>query len=61
MIKYVGTRKVAEGNTVHVFVVNGQQKEVKETSLKQHPGYFDAMPHSVQERINNNKKWISQI
>ena len=34
MIRYMGTRKKSEGATVYVFIVNGLEKEVRESALK---------------------------
>eukprot|EP01032_Pedospumella_encystans_P022491 gene22491-25485_t len=40
MIKYIGTRKTSEGGTLYVFLINGLQKEVRESALKQYPGCY---------------------
>ena len=47
MIRYMGTRKDSGGASVYVFIVNGLEKEVRESNLKQHPGCFDALPAAV--------------
>jgi hypothetical protein len=61
LIKYMGNRKTPEGSTIYVFLVNGLQKEVKEASLKQHPGCYQVLPTSVKDSIEQNRQWISKI
>lgn len=61
MIRYIGTRKNAEGATVYVFVVNGLEKEVREQALKRHPGCYEALPASVKTRIAANRAWLSKL
>jgi hypothetical protein len=61
MIRYMGTRKNIEGATVYVFVVNGLQKEVRESALKQHPGCFEALPASAKAQIAANRNWLSKL
>ncbi|MCS0808746.1 hypothetical protein NX774_12520 [Massilia agilis] len=61
MIRYMGTRKNAEGVTVYVFVVNGMQKEVRENALKQHPGCYDALPAATKAQIASNRNWLSKL
>jgi hypothetical protein len=61
MIKYMGTRKTAEGGEVYVFVVNGQQKEVRETALKLHPGCYEALPAAAKAKIAANRSWMSKL
>ena len=61
MIKYMGTRKTPEGATTYVFVINGAQKEVRESALKQHPGCFEALPQSVKQKIEANRRWMSNM
>jgi hypothetical protein len=61
VIRYMGIRKSAEGGKVYVFVINGQQKEIKETNLKLHPGTFEALPASVKAEIAKNRAWMSKI
>lgn len=61
MIRYMGTRKNAEGATVYVFIVNGMQKEIREHALKQHPGCFDALPASAKAKIAANRAWLSKL
>ncbi len=60
MIRYMGTRKSAEGATVYVFIVNGMQKEVREHALKQHPGCYDVLPAAVKAQIAANRAWLSK-
>jgi hypothetical protein len=61
VIRYMGTRKNADGAPVYVFIVNGLEKEVREHSLKQHPGCFEALPASVKSRIAANRAWLSKL
>lgn len=60
MIRYMGTRKNAEGVTVYVFLVNGMHKEIREHALKQHPGCYDALPASAKAQISANRDWLSK-
>lgn len=61
LIRYLGTRKNAEGASVYVFIVNGMEKEVREHALKQHPGCYDALPASVKAKIAANRAWLSKL
>ncbi len=61
MIRYMGTRKNMEGATVYVFVINGLQKEVRETALKQHPGCYEALPASAKAKIEANRNWMKNL
>lgn len=61
MIKYMGTRKSPEGSTLYVFVVNGQQKQIREFDLKLHPGCYDVLPQSVKDQIVKNRQWLSKV
>jgi hypothetical protein len=61
LIRYMGTRKNAEGASVYVFIVNGLEKEVREHALKQHPGCYDALPASVKSKIAANRAWLSKL
>ena len=61
MIRYMGTRKNAEGATVYVFIVNGFKKEVRENAFKQHPGCFEALPASTRAKITANRAWMSKL
>ena len=61
LIRYLGTRKNAEGAAVYVFIVNGMEKEVREHALKQHPGCYDALPASVKAKIAANRAWLSKL
>lgn len=61
MIRYMGTRKSAQGTTVYVFVVNGLEKEVRESALKQHPGCYDALPAATRAQIAANRAWLSKL
>lgn len=60
MIRYMGTRKNAEGATVYVFIVNGMQKEIREHALKQHPGCYDALPDAAKAQIAANRNWLAK-
>jgi hypothetical protein len=61
VIRYLGTRKNAEGAAVYVFIVNGMEKEVREHALKLHPGCYDALPASVKAKIAANRAWLSKL
>jgi hypothetical protein len=61
MIRYLGTRKTTEGATVYVFVINGLQKEVRESALKRHPGCYEALPAAAKDKIAANRKWMSKL
>jgi hypothetical protein len=61
VIRYMGTRKNAEGAAVYVFIVNGLEKEVREHALKQHPGCYEALPASVKAKIAANRAWLSKL
>jgi hypothetical protein len=60
MIKYIGTRKSGEVGTLYVFLINGQQKEVRESALKQYPGCYDALPSAAKAKISANRAWLSK-
>lgn len=61
VIRYMGTRKNGEGATVYVFIVNGLEKEVRESALKQHPGCYEALPASAKAKIAANRNWLSKL
>ncbi|WP_338771503.1 hypothetical protein [Massilia sp. METH4] len=61
MIKYIGTRKTDQGGTLYVFLINGQEKQVRESALKQYPGCYEALPESVKARIAANRKWLQNL
>lgn len=61
MIRYMGTRKNVEGATVYVFLINGQQKEIREAALKLHPGCYEALPASAKAKIAANRSWLSKL
>ncbi|MFL6673921.1 MAG: hypothetical protein ACJ8LG_11605 [Massilia sp.] len=61
MIRYMGTRKNADGANIYVFIVNGMQKEVREHALKQHPGCYEALPESAKAQIAANRAWLSKL
>ena len=61
MIKYMGTRKTDEGSVVYIFLINGLQKEVRESALKQHPGCYEALPATAKARISANRAWLSKL
>jgi hypothetical protein len=61
VIRYMGTRKNADGAAVYVFIVNGLEKEVREHALKQHPGCYEALPASVKAKIAANRAWLSKL
>jgi hypothetical protein len=61
MIKYIGTKKTSEGGILYVFLINGLQKEIREASLKQYPGCYDALPSAAKAKISANRAWMSKI
>ncbi|GGY06115.1 hypothetical protein GJV26_06990 [Massilia dura] len=61
MIKYIGTRKTDQGGTLYVFLINGQEKQVSESALKQYPGCYEALPESARARIAANRKWLQKL
>ena len=61
MIKYLGTRKSDGGTVVYVFLINGAEKEVRESALKQYPGCYEALPASAKARINVNRAWLGKL
>jgi hypothetical protein len=61
MIKYLGTRKTDQGGMLYVFLVNGQEKQVRESALKQYPGCYEALPESAKARILANRKWLQKL
>ena len=61
MIKYIGTKKTDQGGTLYVFLINGQQKEIRESALKQYPGCYEALPTSAKAKISANRAWLSKL
>lgn len=61
MIKYMGTRKTDEGSMLYIFLINGLQKEVRESALKQYPGCYEALPATAKARINANRAWLQKL
>ncbi|TFW27392.1 hypothetical protein E4L96_03675 [Massilia arenosa] len=61
MIRYMGTRNNPDGGTVYVFIINGQQKEVREAALKQYPGCYEALPPAAKAKIAANRAWLSKL
>ncbi|MEN9865002.1 MAG: hypothetical protein RL748_592 [Pseudomonadota bacterium] len=59
LIRYMGIRKTEDGGKLYVFVVNGQQKQIKQADLKLHPGCYDALPASVKEQIAKDRQWLA--
>ncbi|MGZ5832330.1 MAG: hypothetical protein ACXWKJ_11135 [Telluria sp.] len=57
----MGTRTNMEGATVFVFIINGQQKEVRESALKQYPGCYEALPEAAKAKIRANRAWLSKL
>lgn len=60
MIKYMGTRNTDEGVVLYIFLINGLQKEIRESALKQYPGCYEALPASAKARISANRNWLSK-
>ena len=61
MIRYVGTKKTSEGGVLYIFLINGLQKEIREASLKQYPGCYEALPATAKARISANRAWMSKL
>jgi hypothetical protein len=61
MIKYLGTKKSDQGGTLYVFLINGLQKEIRESALKQHPGCYEALPAAAKAKINANRAWMQKL
>ncbi|AVR95857.1 hypothetical protein [Pseudoduganella armeniaca] len=61
MIKYLGTRKTDEGAMLYVFLINGAEKQIRESALKQYPGCYEALPASVKARISANRAWLQKL
>ena len=60
MIKYLGSRNTKDGAVLYVFLINGLQKEIREASLKQYPGCYEALPATAKARISANRSWLSK-
>lgn len=61
MIKYLGTRKSDQGAILYVFLINGLEKAIRESALKQHPGCYEALPAKAKAQIGAHREWISKI
>lgn len=61
MIKYMGTKNTDDGSVLYVFLINGLQKEIRESALKQYPGCYEALPASAKARISANRSWLSKL
>jgi hypothetical protein len=61
MIKYLGSKKNDQGGTLYVFLINGQQKEVRESALKQYPGCYEALPAAAKAKISANRAWMQKL
>jgi len=61
MIKYMGTKNTDDGSVLYVFLIDGVQKEIRETVLKQYPGCYEALPATAKARINANCSWLSKL
>jgi hypothetical protein len=61
MIKYLGTKKSDQGGTLYVFLINGLQKEIRESALKQHPGCYEALPPAAKAKISANRAWMQKL
>lgn len=61
MIKYMGTKKTSDGGVLYIFLINGLQKEVRESALKQYPGCYEALPATAKARIMANRAWMQKL
>ncbi|MET0264619.1 MAG: hypothetical protein ABW202_03310 [Duganella sp.] len=60
MIRYLGTKNTKDGGVLYIFLINGLQKEIREASLKQYPGCYEALPDTAKARISANRAWLSK-
>lgn len=51
MVRYMGERINAAGETVYVFLVNGIEKTVREADLVHYPDCYDVLPAPVKAHI----------
>lgn len=61
MIKYLGTKTTDQGGTLYVFLINGKEKRVRESELKQYPGCYEALPASAKSRISAHRQWLQKL
>lgn len=61
MIKYLGSKKTDQGGTLYVFLINGVQKEIRESALKQYPGCYEALPPAAKAKISANRQWMQKL
>jgi len=61
MIKYLGSKKTDQGGTLYVFLINGVQKEIRESALKQYPGCYEALPPAAKANISANRAWMQKL
>lgn len=61
MIRFMGSKRTGDGSVLYVFLINGAQREVRESALKQHPGCYEALPEEAKARIRENRKWMSKL
>ena len=60
MIRYLGTKNTKDGGVLYIFLINGLEKQIREASLKQYPGCYDALPSTAKARIIANRAWLSK-
>ncbi|GGC03794.1 hypothetical protein GCM10011572_27230 [Pseudoduganella buxea] len=46
---------------VYVFLINGAEKEIRESALKQYPGCYEALPAAAKARISANRAWLQKL
>lgn len=61
MIRYMGTKNTEDGSVLYIFLINGLQKEIRESALKQYPGCYEALPATAKARISANRSWLSKL
>jgi hypothetical protein len=61
MIQYLGTKTTDDGMVLYLFLINGVQKEIRESSLKQYPGCYEALPATAKARISANRAWMQKL
>lgn len=61
MIQYLGTKSTEDGAVLYIFLINGLQKEIRESAMKQYPGCYEALPPTAKARISANRSWLSKL
>ena len=51
MVRYMGERRNADGETVYVFLVNGAEKSLRAADLHHYPDCYEVLPAPVKAHI----------